>query len=190
MNPDREPDPLPRTAGISRLRVLRFPSLEAKAHWLDAAASMDTSLLYVRDFCRHAWAGRAWTSAALAQAIQRFVRDRIHYVRDPGHEEFADAEVMLQRRYGDCDDKARLFVALCRLAPVRIEARIRPVFRAHPFYDFVHVQAEARYPGSERDHRAAPGGWLLAEVIVAGVELGDDPLEKGARGPDGKLVYA
>lgn len=41
--------------------------------------------------------------------------------------------------------------------------------------NFVHVQAEVRYPGSEHEPNAQPGGWLLAELILRGCALGQDP---------------
>jgi hypothetical protein len=54
---------------------------------------------------------------------------------------------------------------------------------------FVHVQAEVRWPGSVRDPRADNDGWILAELILRGVELGQDPMA-APRGPDGKFVCA
>ena len=117
------------------------------------------------------------TPPELARGLQRWVRDRVTYRRDRPTmagamgEEFASAAEVLQRRTDDCDGKSRVFVALARACG--LEARIRPVFHGP---DFVHVQAECRYPGSEREPKAEPGGWLLAELIVDGVGLGDDPM--------------
>src|SRR4029077_1036880 len=107
-------------------------------------------------------------------------------------EEFADSETILERGYGDCDDKARLFVALVRaaeaLVPLSTQARIRPVFRPHPF-EFVHVQAESRWWGSSHNPAALPGGWLLTELILAYCEIGQNPDEL-PRGPNGQRLIA
>lgn len=170
-------DAADRTAGgLSTARILSFSTLGEKAAWLDSAASLDTSLIYMRNFAKR-FANIADTERR-AREIQRWVRDNIHYVQDyriieklPG-EEFADSEAILRRGYDDCDGKSRLFVCLCRLCG--IESRIRPVFSRHPL-DFVHVQAEVRWPRSEILHYAEPGGWLLAELILKNCEIGMNP---------------
>jgi hypothetical protein len=130
--------------------------------------------------------------------MHRFVRDKIHYEKDfqvsrgARGEEFADSETTVRRGYGDCDDKARLFVALMRAAeitkPMGTQARIRAVFRKHPL-DFVHVQAEVRFPGSKRTRTADDDGWILAELILKGCELGQNPDEM-PRGPKGERILA
>lgn len=175
-------------------RVLRFKSLEEKARWLDAAASIDSTLRYVRELTRtmfNRWLGEP---EAFATMLQQYVRDHVAYVHDyresvgePG-EEFADAETILKRGYDDCDGKSRAFVAMVRASGVPgLEARIRPVFKEHP-HRFVHVQTELRYPGSDRYPEAEPGGWLLAEMILQGVGIGEDPMK--ARKPDGTYQLA
>lgn len=135
---------------------------------------------------------------ARTRAIQRWVRDNIRYVYDfrvsqgMRGEEFADTQTCIDRGYGDCDDKSRVFVALVRAAervtPLGPQARIRPVFRPHPL-EFVHVQAEVRWWGSDTNPRAMPGGWLLAELILAGCEIGQNPDEL-PRGPNGQRLIA
>lgn len=181
-NPSRVPD-------NSTVRVLTFKSLEAKARWLDAAASLDALRGEVQ---RQAKRFILIPDAeARVRAIQRWVRDAIKYQYDfrvsqgmPG-EEFADTTSTIERGFGDCDDKARAFVALVRAAemlagemgkPRGTMARIRPVFAKEPDDRFVHVQAEVAWPGSTR-HENAMGkeGWLLAELIVRGCEIGQDP---------------
>lgn len=129
--------------------------------------------------------------AAMAQSIHNFVRDRIRYVRDPidsrtgrREEQFADAGVVLRRGYDDCDGKARLVVALALVAG--LEARIRAVFRVG---DFVHVQAELRWRGSELYPRAQRGGWVVSETILRGVELGHGA-EAMLRDAYGRPVYS
>ncbi len=173
------PSRVPRT---STNRVLSFATLEEKAKWLDAAASLDALRLQVQ---HHAQRFLGYSDAeARTRAIQRWVRDNIHYQYDfrvsqglPG-EEFGDTSTLLARGYGDCDDKARAFVALVRAAemvkPLRVKARIRPIFTKQPA-QFVHVQAEVTWPRSELHENAMPGGWLLAELIVKGCEIGQDP---------------
>jgi transglutaminase-like putative cysteine protease len=119
-------------------------------------------------------------AAYVANDIYRLVRDRVRYVSDPASEEFSDAQQVLEQGEGDCDDKVRCFVALCRC--LKLEAHVRPVMRGR---DFVHVQAVVRFPGSERDPRALADGWLVAELIMRDATLGDDvgdvPLDEYGR---------
>lgn len=169
--------------------MLEFPTLQDKANWLDANASIDATGVKLRARAEQlargvdARAGRG----ALARAIYTFCRDSIRYVQDrgrgPSHEEFADSETIISRGYDDCDGKSRCFVALCRA--LGLEARIRAIF---PTADnFKHVQAEVRWPGSEREPLAQPGGWMLAELILKGCELGENP-DDVPRGPHGERV--
>ncbi len=175
----------------STSRVVSWDSLEEKAAWLDAAASLDAMRAGLQrvaaQFCKTGGAEHR------TRAMHRWVRDQIRYVYDfrgsqgTRGEEFADSETAIDRGYEDCDGKARLFVALVRAAekvlPCRVEARIRPVFLKHPL-EFVHVQAETRWPGSGHHARAMTGGWLLCELILAGCEIGQNPDEmpRDARG--------
>lgn len=171
-----------RVPGTSTARVLSFATLEDKAKWLDAAASLDALRQEVQTQAKRF---QSYSDAeARTRAIQRWVRDAIKYQYDfratqgtPG-EEFADTSSLLKRGYGDCDDKARAFVALVRAAemqaPLGARARIRPVFTKEP-HQFVHVQAEVTWPRSELHENAMAGGWLLAELIVRGCEIGQDP---------------
>jgi transglutaminase-like putative cysteine protease len=176
-------------------RVIAFKTLEEKANWLDAASSLDALRTGVQNVARR------FTSESdpelRTRNIHRFVRDRIHYEHDwrvsqgqPG-EEFADSETVLERGYDDCDGKSRLFVALVRAAeilkPLETEARIRAVFTKHPFPDFVHVQAEVKFPSSARLPNV--DGWVLAEMILKGCELGMNP-DDCPRGPRGERILA
>lgn len=134
----------------------------------------------------------AWSGpAALADRIHRYVRDHIRYVRDPidpatgrRREEFADAGVVLRRGYDDCDGKARLVCALALRAG--LQARLRAVFKVG---DFVHVQAELRWPGSNRYPGASRDGWVISETILRGVELGHGA-EAGLHNAYGGYVYS
>jgi hypothetical protein len=176
--------------------VVGWATLEEKANWLDGAASLDAMRYGIQRI-----AARFCTMKnpeARCRAIQRWVRDSIHYMHDwrvsqgERGEEFADAETTIERAYGDCDDKARLFVALIRAAeivrPMGTLGRIRPVFRPHPF-EFVHVQAEVRWPLSQLAPNAMGGGWLLSELILAGCEIGQNP-DEVPRGPNGQRLLA
>lgn len=172
-----------RVPSNSTVRVISFPTLEEKAAWLDSHASLDALRGQVQ------FAAKRFLlvndAEARTRAIQRWVRDQIGYQYDfrvsqglPG-EEFADTSSTLDRGFGDCDDKARAFVALVRAAemkkPLGVQVRIRPVFQRSPDDRFVHVQAEVRWPRSELHENAMPDGWLLAELIVKGCEIGQDP---------------
>lgn len=164
---------------------VRFSSPEEKAAWLDAMASLDARLPLTRRIAGATARARDANRLDLVAAdLQRLVRDGIRYVRDPGSEEFADADSILKRGYGDCDDKSRLFTALCRACGVT--ARTRPMFLGPAF---VHVQAEVKYPGSERHPQAQAGGWLVVELILRGVGVGDDP-NAAPRFPDGSRILS
>jgi hypothetical protein len=172
-----------RVPRSSTVRVLQFPTLEEKASWLDSNAGLDALRGQVQLHAkRFLTIGDA---EARTCAIQRWVRDTIRYQYDfrvsqgmPG-EEFADTSTSIERGFGDCDDKARAFVALVRAAemlePLQVKARIRPVFMRAPDDRFTHVQAEVSWPRSITHENAMPEGWLLAELIVKGCEIGQDP---------------
>jgi len=167
----------------SKGRVLVFGSLKEKAQWLDSAASLDALRSDIQDYTKRFQAFSEPESRT--RAIQRFVRDNIKYQYDfrlsTGRrgEEFADSSTLLKRGYGDCDDKARIFVALVRamemIKPLGVRSRIRPIFTKHP-YEFVHVQAEVKWPRSNlHENSQGPKGWLLAELIVKDCEIGQNP---------------
>lgn len=169
----------------TRRRRLSFPDGRAKAQWIDAQASLDARKPAVRELAtRYAHAKGPNNPEGLARDLHAFCRDAIRYVRDPSFEELADSTTILQRGFDDCDGKARLFVALCRA--VSLDARIRPVFKGR---DFVHCQAEVRWPGSEKLPTQQGDGWILAELILAGCELGQDP-ETLPRGANGERVLS
>jgi hypothetical protein len=126
--------------------VDHFADREAKAKYMSEAARHDaedpTVRAWARQFLplpRHKRAG----------AILRFVQRCIRYERDPawyddqgnrhGIELLDSAATGLFRAYGDCDLKARLFVALCLACGVA--ADIDPVFTGQN--GFPHVRARA-----------------------------------------------
>ena len=161
--------------GDATKRFVYFRSLKEKADYLDAMASLDARDPCVRDLARRfSLSCNPNDRACVATRIHDWVRDAVPYVYGPSHQELASAAEVAgcdpQRPAGDnCAGKARLFVAMCRA--VELEARILPNFRARG--DFNHVQAQVRWPGSEKDPRAEAGGWLRAELIAKGVALGD-----------------
>lgn len=153
-------------------RGVIFSDWQAKAAWLDGAAWMDARTEFVRDLARRiAIAHDPNDLEGIVTDLFDLVRLRVRYVSDPASEEFSDAETVLRAGYGDCDDKVRAFVALCRSASAAIEAHVRPVLQGH---NLTHVQALVRWPGSYRHPRARPGGWLVAELILRDARLGDD----------------
>ena len=182
-----------RVPGNTDVRIIVFDTLAEKASWLDAQASLDALRMGIQ---KAALSFPSDTAENRARAIQRWVRDHIHYQHDyrvtqalPG-EEFADSESILKRGYDDCDGKSRLFVALIRAAemikPLGLKAEIRPVFKIHPLA-FVHVQAVVKWPGSQHVDGADNQGWLIVELILAGCELGQDP-DSCPRGPKGERI--
>lgn len=148
-------------------RSVTFAGPDEKANWLDTMATLDARLPRTREVARRFATARFADPndlPAVGRSLARFVRDSIRYVRDPAGEEFSDSDVILDRGYGDCDDKCRLFVALARSIGAR--ARTRPCFVGD---EFVHVQAELF---TER-------GWEIVELIVRGVEPGAAPPRAG-----------
>jgi transglutaminase-like putative cysteine protease len=162
--------PTPEAGGVRR--QLTFANLVDKANYIDAAASLDARHPVVRELAgRFAKARGPNDQAGIARDLHDFVRDSVTYVYGPSHQEFADSAAILNRGWDNCAGKSRLFVALCRA--VELDARIVPNFKNPD--EFNHVQAQVRYPGSAKDPRAEPGGWLRAELIAKGVPLGSGP---------------
>ena len=196
-------------------RWLSFRTPTEKANWLDAAATLDAAHPSVRnkaiELLRDVMVGPTFATPAnavdgrrIGQAIEHvfdWVRDSIAYKEDRTHphdlgdptdgergEEFADSATILQRRFDDCDGKARLFVALVRAWRFPgVEARIKPVFDARG--EFAHAQAEARWPGSERHPGAQPEGWVMTDPIVRNARFGQSPLEVARKPGGGWWVY-
>jgi transglutaminase-like putative cysteine protease len=150
---------------MHRLRAT-FPHWLPKARYLDGAAREDAEHPAIR-----ALAARfaMLPPAGRAAALFAFVRWAVAYKMDAWGEEFDGAAITLKRGFDDCDGSARLLVALAIAAG--LEARIRAVL-TEDGQEFEHCQAELRYPGSEGHPLAGPGGWILAELTLAGVELG------------------
>jgi transglutaminase-like putative cysteine protease len=152
----------------SVVRTVTFHDGEAKANWLDANATLDARLPETRSLATRFAMQRIHDpndKEALARDIHAWVRDCIRYVNDPAGEELSDSDQVLAAGFGDCDDKARLFVALCRA--IGIESRIRPCFEGD---DFVHVQAECNV--------GRPKRWHIVELIVRDVAFGEKPPKK------------
>jgi hypothetical protein len=134
------------------VRRVLFPDREAKAQYMADAAVHDAEDPRVL-----AWAAvfRRLPLEQRALAILRFCQRCVRYERDPGiidpdgtrHgiEVLDSSAVALDRGYGDCDAKARLFVALCLACA--LQATIEPVFAGRN--GFPHVRARVRLVGSE-----------------------------------------
>lgn len=178
---------MPYAQGPNGLALVRQPGLDystpvrrrivwsdatQKSQWIDGMAYTDAKLPLVRSVAtRFAMARNPNDYEGLARDLHRFVRDSVKYIADPSYEEISDTQTIFERGYGDCDDKARAFVALAR--SVGLEARIRPIFDGEGY--FYHVQAEVRWPGSSRFLNAQPNGWVLVELILQACELGQSP---------------
>ena len=155
--------------GLARWVV--FPSREAKADYMSRAAVRDAS-----DPMVQSWAKQfvGLPRPEREEAILRMVQWGLRYERDPhwydedgvrhGIELLDSAAVGLQRGYGDCDLKARLFVALCRAAG--IDARIDPVFRG--IDGFPHVRARVL---------GVDGRWRVADPTIVNSTIGKLPVK-------------
>jgi hypothetical protein len=155
--------------GVRVMRSVTFADAMAKARWIDSMATLDGRFEDVQKISR--LFNRAYgpnDKEPIARALHRFVRDGIKYVEDPNGEQLSDSVQILRDACGDCDDKARLYVALVRAA--RINSRILPIFQGPAF---THVQAQTWLGGR----------WLVSELIVHGCELGDLP-------PRGRQILA
>lgn len=103
-----------------------------------------------------------------AQYLHRLVRDGVRFIREP-RERFADAWWTLELGQGDCDDKARLVVALGRA--LRLPARFVPLMlKADVFGPNVpgHVCAQFGFPVH------APRVWVWAETTLK-AHWGEEP---------------
>ena len=100
------------------------------------------------------------------------LRDPATFDRDgPRHgiELLDSAPVGLFRGYGDCDLKARLFVALCLASG--LVAEIDPVFRGA--YGFPHVRAKVLRATGETS--GAPQQWDVADPTIINSTIGHLP---------------
>jgi hypothetical protein len=94
-----------------------------------------------------------------ADALYRFVRDRIRYVRDPvGLEAVATPVTTLQRGVGDCDDQTTLLAAM--LEAVGYPTRF--VLAGYRSQNYEHVFLEV----------LASGQWIAADPILKSEQFG------------------
>ncbi len=83
-------------------------------------------------------------------ALFRFVRDRVHFVRDPH-----DVETLQSPRYtleilaGDCDDRATLLAAMIRALGIPADVKFRVVAAAPGNSAFSHVYVVANLGGRQ-----------------------------------------
>jgi hypothetical protein len=155
-------------------RWVHFADREAKAKYMSKAARHDAEdpilLGWAHQFNRLSVDRRA-------AAVLRFVQRCIRYERDPawfdaqgtrhGIELLDSAAVGLHRGYGDCDLKARLFVALCLACGVA--ADIEPVFTGEN--GFPHVRARVLRETSE----TAGERWETADPTIVNSTIGHLP---------------
>ncbi len=147
-----------------KIRMIRFKDNLEKAAYLQNEAVKDARFPIVQ-----AWAAQFRNipdEMARARAILRFCTHCIDYVNDPGVEVLDDSAVALVRGFGDCDVKARLFVALCELSGLR--ARTQPILRGNRF---PHIRAEVFVDGK----------WQVADPIIANSDVGRVPSNVNAR---------
>lgn len=92
-------------------------------------------------------------------ALHRFVRDQIRYVRDPVDYELVQSpEKTLEIRQGDCDDKATLLAAL--LKSTGHPARFIAVGFNGDAFSHVLVQTKVDSTGRDNDD------WISLETII------------------------
>jgi hypothetical protein len=160
---------LPRGATLGwrgHARWVTFPDREAKAAYMQAAAEDDrwdpAVIFSAARFMR-------LPRAARPAAILLFVQLCVRYERDPATHDAAGARhgielldssaVGLNRGYGDCDLKARLFVSTCLASGCR--AKIDPVFTGEN--GFTHVRAVVWVDGP---------GWQVADPTIVNSKIG------------------
>jgi hypothetical protein len=119
---------------------------------------------------------------ARAREIYRFTRDGIRYQHDPDkREEFAPSATILERRWDDCDGKAKVAVAMMRA--VGLDAQIWPVWRGG---FLAHAQIRVRFPGSTQI-AGSRGGWIYADPTIRGAELTQPPQAVASNPDTGRL---
>jgi transglutaminase-like putative cysteine protease len=137
---------------------------------------VELATLLTRSYAPDDYAGRV-------QEIHRFVRDGVRYQHDPnGREKLSDAVSTLSQGTDDCDGKARTAAALAKA--IGIEADIAPVWKG-PI--LAHVRTAYRWPGSKSFPGARPNGWVVGELTIKDVELGESPWLTPRNPATGKL---
>jgi transglutaminase-like putative cysteine protease len=139
-----------------------FATKEEKAEYMSREAIKDARLPRVQSWAK---TFLRLSPAERAPAILQFVQYGIDYVRDPGEEVLENADVVLERGYGDCDAKERLFVALCNA--VGIPAKGHPVFRGERF---PHILADV-WVGNQ---------WTPADPTIQNSSIGHIPPARAA----------
>jgi len=156
-------------------RWVNFTGREDKARYMAEAAEHDAEDPQVISWAEHF---RRVPIEDRAAAILRFVQKCIEYRRDPawfdaqgnrhGVELLDSSAVGFFRGYGDCDLKARMFVALCLAAGV--PAKIDPVFTGDS--GFPHVRAQVCVDGTGE---TAGSTWKVADPTIVNSTIGHLP---------------
>ena len=181
--------PLPAGAQYgwtARARYVVFKNREDKARYMREAAEHDALDPQVISWAHQF---RELPEEERASAILRFVQNCIRYERDPawfdkagvrhGIELLDSAPTGFFRAYGDCDLKARMFVALCLASGVT--ARISPVFRGDN--GFPHVRAEVLQTGGET---SSAHTWTMADPTIVNSTIGCLPKRPLTAWPPGQ----
>lgn len=142
-----------------------FADLRAEARYLAGKAREEASDPRIAAIAARV---RRLPPAERAEALYAFVRWSVAFKDDEDGEEFDSAAVTLLKGEDDCDGSATLLLSL--LLAAGLEARLRAVL--YPDGEHMHLQVETRWPGSAADPRSQPGGWILADTVLEGVELG------------------
>jgi hypothetical protein len=155
-------------------RWVSFKDREAKAKYMADAAREDAHDPVVISWARQF---RGLPLEARAAAILYFVQRCIEYQRDPawydragtrhGIELLDSSAVGFARGYGDCDLKARMFVALCLASCLRAE--IDPVFTGKT--GFPHVRARVVTENAETGGES----WETADPTITNSTIGHLP---------------
>jgi hypothetical protein len=163
-------------------RWVSFADREDKARYMAEAARHDAEDPAVRSWARQFL---RLPVEERADRVLEFVQACIRYEQDPawygpnrerhGVELLDSSAVGLHRAYGDCDLKARLFVALCLASGV--EAKIDPVFRGDT--GFPHVRAKVLRRSSETGGE----GWDVADPTITNSAIGRLPRQPQTKFP-------
>lgn len=123
-----------------KTKTVHFANNQEKAEFMHAGAVHDSKRPQIKRLSQRF---RTNNDREQAQNILDFVQKAITYRRDPAGEVLEDSEATIERGFGDCDAKTRVFVAMCLASGLR--ARTKPVFRGKRF---PHVLAEVFLDGS------------------------------------------
>lgn len=157
---------VPDRAGVGY--VVDCPSHRAKVALLDGLAWYDAKNdLQLRAFALDIVRRIGTGAGLLARAVHALVRDGVRFLREP-KETFQDAYLTLYYGAGDCDDVARLVVALLRILGVR--ARLALLYRPG-----LRSSSGERIPTHVSVKALVGGRWRWLETTLA-ARFGEHPI--------------